>query len=75
MPDFSEVLRSALDLSTEERAAIAEKLLASLDDVDERESERLWAEEAARRRREWQEGRVSPVDASAVAKKAERLFR
>ena len=75
MPEMSEVLKNALSLSAEERAAIAERLLASLDDLDEQEAERLWAEEASRRRQELHAGRASGIEASEVAKKAERLFR
>ena len=48
MPDLVEVLRSALSLNLDDRAALAERLLASLDELDEEEAERLWAEEAQR---------------------------
>ena len=75
MPEMSDVLKSALSLRAEERAVLAEKLLASLDDLDEEEAERLWAEEAARRRAEFHAGRADVVEASKVAQKAERLFR
>lgn len=50
--DLKEIVASALALSAEERAALAEKLLASLDELDEQEAERLWAEEARRRLQE-----------------------
>ncbi len=33
MPDLAEVLRSALVLEVQDRAILAEKLLASLDDL------------------------------------------
>ena len=75
MPEMSEVLKSALSLNAEDRAAIAERLLASLEDLDEQEAERLWAEEASRRRQELPAGRAGVVEASDVAKRAERLFR
>ena len=75
MPELSDVLKSALSLSAEERAALAESLLASLDDLDEQEAERLWAQEAVRRRAEFHAGRADVVEASEVAKKAERLLR
>jgi hypothetical protein len=41
----SEVLR----LGVESRAALAKRLLDSLEDLSPEESERLWVEEAARR--------------------------
>jgi len=75
MPDPAEVLKSALSLNADDRAVVAEKLLASLDDLDEDEASRLWAEEAARRREEFRAGRAGAVEAQDVAKKAERLFR
>jgi putative addiction module component (TIGR02574 family) len=75
MPDLAEVLKTALSLSVDERAALADKLLASLDELDESEAERLWAEEAQRRLGEYRAGRAAPVDAEEVARKAEKLFR
>ena len=75
MAEMSEVLMSALSLNAEERATLAERLLASLDDLDEQEAERLWVEEATRRKAEFNAGRASAAEASEVAKKAERLFR
>ncbi len=75
MPDLSEVLKSALSLKLDDRAALAEKLLASLDDLGEEEAERLWAQEAQRRLDEYHAGRAGTVEAQDVAKKAHRLFR
>ena len=75
MPDLSEVLKSALSLKLDDRAALAEKLLASLDDLGEEEAERVWAEEAQKRREEYRSGQAGSVKADDVAKKAERLFR
>lgn len=42
-----------LKLDPQNRARLAEKLLASLEDLSEEESARLWAEEAARRDIQW----------------------
>ena len=75
MPDLSEVLKSALSLKLEDRAALAERLLASLDDLGEEEAERVWAQEAQRRLEEYRAGRAAIVQAQDVANKAERLFR
>jgi len=49
MPDLAEALKSALNLNADDRAAVAERLLASLDDLDEEESDRLWALKASNR--------------------------
>lgn len=75
MPDLAEVLRSALSLTVDDRAALADSLLASLDDLDEDEADRLWAEEAQRRLEEYRAGRAVAAEAQDVANKAERLFR
>ena len=75
MPDLSEVLKSALSLKLDDRAALAERLLASLDDLGEEEAERAWAEEARRRLVEYHTGRAASVQGQDVANKAERLFR
>ena len=75
MPDLTELLRTALTLDVHDRAAMAERLLASLEELNEEEADRLWAEEAQRRLEEYRAGRAAAVSASEVAKKAERLFR
>lgn len=75
MSDLSELLKTALTLDVHDRAALAEKLLASLEGLNEEEADRLWAEEAQRRLEEYRAGRAETVSASEVAKKAERLFR
>jgi putative addiction module component (TIGR02574 family) len=75
MPDLTEVLKTALALEIRDRAALAERLLASLDELNEEEADFLWAEEAQRRLQEYRAGRAAAVSSSEVAKKAERLFR
>jgi putative addiction module component (TIGR02574 family) len=72
---LEETLRNALSLGVEERAALAERLLASLDDLSEEEAERLWAEEAARRLEGYRAGRAKAIPASEVLGKAEKLLR
>ena len=75
MPDLAEVLRNALSLDVHDRAALAEKLLASLEELSEEEADRLWAEEAQRRLEEYRAGRAKAVRAEAVHEKVERLLR
>jgi putative addiction module component (TIGR02574 family) len=75
MPDPAEILRSALELDVADRAALAQKLLDSLEDLSEAEAERLWAEEAQRRLEGYRAGRAQAVDAEEVAGKANKLFR
>jgi hypothetical protein len=57
MPDLAEVLRTALSLDVRDRAALAERLLNSLEELSEEAAERLWAEEAQRRLEEFRAGR------------------
>ena len=54
-----------LDLSSQP-AALAETLLASLDEIDDIENERLWVEEAERRYREYKLGNMSSRPAEDV---------
>jgi hypothetical protein len=58
----------ALKLEPTNRARLAEKLLASLEDLSEEENACLWAEEAARRDAEWER-------TTAMGRSAEDVFR
>ena len=75
MSDLAKVLRSVLSLDIRARATIAERLLASLEDLSEEEAERLWAEEAQRRLEAYRAGRAKAIEAEEVHEKAERLVR
>ena len=75
MADLGEVLKSALSLKLDERAALAEKLLASLEELDPEEAELLWVDEAQSRLQEYPTGRAGVADAQEVAERAARLFR
>ena len=63
------VLGQALRMSAQERAEIAEKLIASLDDSCESDVEEAWQEEVQRRIRELDSGAAAcvPWRKSAVA--------
>jgi hypothetical protein len=50
---IDELEAEALKLEPPMRARLAEKLLASLEDLSEEENAHLWAEEAERRDTEW----------------------
>ena len=67
---FNEVSTAALQLSIEERAELAGRLLLSLDEPSESEVERLWLEEAERRLKEFREGEVRSVPADEVFTRA-----
>lgn len=61
---IDELESEALKLDPSSRARLAEKLLASLDDLSEEENARLWADEAARRNATWDQtaGDGEPAD-------------
>ena len=75
MADLSEILKTVLSLDIDDRALVAERLLASLEDLSEAEADRVWAQEAHRRREALRTGLANAVPASEVAKRAEKLFR
>jgi len=58
-------------LPAKERAYLAERLIASLDEA---EMESAWADEAIRRRDEVRSGRVKAVPAAEAYRRIERLL-
>jgi putative addiction module component (TIGR02574 family) len=59
--DATEILRDALDLPPEARAALAGSLIVSLEDQVDEDAEQAWAEEIARRLAEVDSGSVKLV--------------
>ena len=57
-PDLKEFETQILKLTPKQRAELAEHLIASLDAIDDEESERLWVEEAERRYQEYKKGNI-----------------
>jgi putative addiction module component (TIGR02574 family) len=73
MPNLVEIMKDAMNLDVRERAALAERLLASLEEeLSEEEAERLWAEEAQRRLDEYH---ANVPQADTVHTKVEKLLR
>lgn len=72
--DLENIERQAMGLPIRQRAMLAEHLLASLDEADFAENERMWLEEADRRYREYKAGRIAarPYEAAMDAAR-ERL--
>lgn len=64
-----------LDLPQDERANLARLLLLSLDDPSEEEFAEIWHSEAGRRAGELDRGKVEPVSANEVRRKARALLR
>ena len=59
--EFSELLRKALALPPEARAALAGSLLESLDETVDPSCEEAWKKEIARRIEELDSGKVKPI--------------
>jgi len=68
---IDELKREALRLDPSSRASLARDLLSSLDDLSEAEVERLWLEEAERRREEIESGEVTTIPMDEVFAKAQ----
>lgn len=67
---LEEIEEEALELELDERAALAEKLLRSLEGISEAENERLWLAEAERRQREIEGGHVKALPGEEVLRRA-----
>ncbi|HEV8369219.1 MAG TPA: addiction module protein [Pyrinomonadaceae bacterium] len=70
--NFEEILKVALSLTVEERAKLIEQLIESLDGPNKEDGpnqeaiDAAWAEEAERRMREIDEGRVELIPGEEV---------
>jgi putative addiction module component (TIGR02574 family) len=60
-PDLSELLKKALALPPEARAALTGSLLESLDDTVDQGAEEEWSKEIGRRIAELDSGKVKPI--------------
>jgi putative addiction module component (TIGR02574 family) len=63
---LTELENEALRLDPRSRARLAERLLGSLEDLSGAEIEELWLDEAERREREWDAGKVEEIPADQV---------
>lgn len=75
MSNLAEILKNAMSLDVRDRATLAERLLASLEELTEEESERLWSEESQRRLEQYRAGRAKAVSSEEVHKKVKKLLR
>jgi len=66
MSDTTKVLSDALELLPDARAALAAKLVDSLDAIVDEDAEAQWAEEIERRLADVEAGRVTRVPWSEV---------
>lgn len=74
MTHFQQLERAALALTESQRAALAQRLLLSLNtSPSDEETDQAWLAEANRRARELDAGVVRPVPAEEVRQKAKLL--
>lgn len=73
--NLKQIETEALHLPEEDRAALAHKLLLSIDSPSEKEVAEDWMLEAGRRARDLDEGVVQPISADEVRRKAQALLR
>jgi putative addiction module component (TIGR02574 family) len=69
--NVNELAKAMVQLPANERAFLAEELLASLDDA---ELEKSWTEEAKRRRNDVRSGRVKPIEADDVYRRIDDIL-
>lgn len=74
-PELKECEAQALELRPQERAALAERLIASLDSLDDSENEQLWLEEAERRYQAYKNGSISARPSGDVLREARAVIR
>ncbi len=65
----------ALSFPVQDRAALVQRLLLSLEEVYGSEFESLWAEESVRRIAEFDAGKTRSIPGGEVANKARALLR
>ena len=74
-PNLKECETLALRLKPKERAALAEHLIASLDQLEDTEVERLWLEEADRRYKQYKNGNITARPARYVLRDARSVLK
>jgi putative addiction module component (TIGR02574 family) len=72
--EVSELLKKALALPPEARAALAGSLLESLDDTVDASAEEEWNEEIARRIHELDSGKVKPIPWSEARRQVSAIL-
>jgi putative addiction module component (TIGR02574 family) len=62
MTELENLIRQVLDLPLDQRPALAEKLLESLDELTPEELQQVWAAESERRYEAYRSGKLSARD-------------
>ncbi|HEY0141597.1 MAG TPA: addiction module protein [Thermoanaerobaculia bacterium] len=72
---LEEIASAALQMSVESRAALAKRLLESLDEPSPEEYERMWVEESARRYQQLEAGTAGSTPSDEVFARLEARLR
>ena len=72
---YDEILSAALALPPYERAMLADRLLESLNGPNQKQIDAAWGEEAERRMREIDEGKVEAIDGELVMQRLRARLR
>ena len=72
---IEELSQRARTLSPEDRARLADELLASLDDESDPEAEALWEKEIGRRVEEIKSGRAKLISADEVFAETAQIYK
>lgn len=75
MSTYEEIMSAALALPPSARAMLAEHLMESLDSEDQQRIDALWAEEAARRDKEIEDGVVIPIPGEEVMNRLRSRYK
>ncbi len=67
-------MKEALLLPLEDRAELVEQLLQSLNIPTQEEIDRLWIEEAEKRVREYEEGKIKSLDGEQVLREIRNKY-
>ena len=62
-------------LSTKDKAYLVRSLIEDLDDVDDTASEKLWTEEAERRFKSYQDGKIKVVPGDEVMQRVRQRLK
>jgi len=74
MSTLTDVTKEALDLPVEDRVVLAQRVWDSVEHFANADVEKAWMEEADRRWREIEEGKVQCQPAAEVMKRARKIL-
>ena len=74
-PELQECEAQIMRLPVNERATLAERLITSLDSLNDSENERLWIDEAERRYQKYKNGNISARPAVDALRDARSSIR